>query len=213
MSTQGRSTVAIEGDEPDEVEEDAIDEPDEANEDEVEVEVEEKATLWLPIVQFALVGVAALALVFGLVSMWRASGHDESGVEQAEARDAVLITASDYIEKMNALDYRDVAGGLKKWEAITTGTLHDQITNTSPEDRQLLADQQKVSVGKVVDAAVVDIDGDTATVIAAVEVTVQDDTKPDEEPSVKRNRFAADLVKVGDKWLLETLDQVAVNLS
>ena len=48
-----------------------------------------------------------------------------------------------------------------------------------------------------------------------VEITVQDGSKgaDDAKPTVKRNRFAADLVKVGDDWLLESLEQVAVNIS
>jgi Mce-associated membrane protein len=38
-------------------------------------------------------------------------------------------------------------------------------------------------------------------------------TRSRAEPTVKRNRFAGDLVKVGDDWLLESLEQVAVNMS
>jgi Mce-associated membrane protein len=32
-------------------------------------------------------------------------------------------------------------------------------------------------------------------------------------PTVKRNRFTADLVRTGGTWKLESLQQVAVNLS
>ena len=65
----------------------------------------------------------------------------------------------------------------------------------------------------MVDAAIVDLTDDTATVIAAVETTVADGADAGAEPTVKRDRFTADLVKVGDDWLLEALVQVAVNLS
>jgi Mce-associated membrane protein len=57
------------------------------------------------------------------------------------------------------------------------------------------------------------LDGDSATVVASVEVTVQDDTKADATPTVKRNRFSADLVDVHGKWLVENLQQVAVDIS
>lgn len=160
-----------------------------------------------------LVAVAVLLLVASVFTWLRASNHDADMVEQAELRDTVLITATSAIETMNSLDYRDVAGSLQSWEEVTTGTLHDQVAGTTEEDQQLLADQQKVSTGTVKESAMVDLTDSTATVIAAVEVTVRDDSDPEAEPTVKRNRFAADLVKVGDTWLLETLEQVAVNMS
>jgi Mce-associated membrane protein len=160
-----------------------------------------------------LVGGAVLLLVASVFTWWRASNHDASMVEQAKVRDAVLITATGAIETLNSLDYRDVDGGLESWGKVTTGTLHDQLVNETPYYKEFLVDQQAITVAEVVDAAVVDLTDDTATVIASIEQTVRIDTGADAEPTVKRNRFAADLVKVGDEWLVETLDQVAVNVS
>ncbi|MFD1248683.1 hypothetical protein ACFQ3F_12860 [Nocardioides ginsengisoli] len=138
--------------------------------------------------------------------------------ERAVLRDRVLIAARHGIETMNTLDYRDLDGGLAAWADVTTGTLHDQLVSTSKPDRALLADQHASSVGTVLDAGVVDLDHDSASVIAAVEVTVTPADEPGDEPgdkaaakpTVKRNRFAADLVKVGGRWLLESLQQVSV---
>lgn len=160
---------------------------------------------------FLLPAAAALVMIAGLLVWWRAA-HDD-GLALADTRDAVLIAATSNIETMNSLDYRDVEGGLAAWSAVTTGTLHDQIAQISEEDRALLADQQKISVGQVVDAAVLDLDTAKATVVASLEVTVTDGLDPEAEPSVKRNRFSADLVLVGGDWLLERLDQVAVQVS
>ncbi|WP_182379653.1 hypothetical protein [Nocardioides sp. WS12] len=164
-------------------------------------------------VEWAVLVIAALILAAGLVSWLKAGDHDAKAVELAELRDTVLISARANIETMNTLDYRDVPGGLEKWQDVSTGTLKDQIAGTDEETRALMKDQGKVSSGKVVDAAVIDLTPSTATVIASVEVTVRDGADPDAAPTVKRNRFAADLVKVGGTWLLETLDQVAVDLS
>lgn len=161
--------------------------------------------------RYLLVGLAALVAIAGVFSWWQAS-HDEDRLA-AETRDTVLIEARQNIETMNTLDYRTVDDGVKAWSDVTTGTLRDQLAGVSAEDRKLLEEQQKISTGRVVDAAVVDLEGSSATVTAAVEVTVQDAAKPDSEPTVKRNRFSADLVKVGDRWKLESLQQVAVSLS
>lgn len=165
------------------------------------------------IVHLVVVGFALIAVVASGLYWWNSERHDAAEVAQAETRDGVLLAATSHIETMNTLDYKNVDEGLNAWSEVTTGTLHDRIAGTGKEDRQLLEDQKKVSEGKVVNAAVIDLDDDSATVIAAVEVTVHDDTKPDAEDSIKRNRFAADLVKVEGDWLLETLEQVAVSIS
>ncbi|MBM7516279.1 hypothetical protein [Nocardioides nitrophenolicus] len=163
-------------------------------------------------IELGLLVLAGVALAAGLVTWQRAGDHDAAAVRRAALRDAVLITARSHIETMNTLDHDDVDGGLEKWQDVTTGTLKDQIAATDAETRQLMAEQQMVSTGRVVDAAVLDLTASTATVVASVEVTVRDDADAAAAPSVKRNRFAADLVKVGDRWLLEGLDQVAVEI-
>ena len=166
------------------------------------------ARRWWPLL---LVTLAAAVAVSGLLMWWQA---DQDPLRaKAERRDAVLIDARHDIETMNTLDYRSVDEGVKKWSQVTTGTLRDQLAGVSADDRKLLAEQKKISTGRVVDAAVVDVDATSATVIAAVEVTVKDAAKPDSDPTVKRNRFSAQLVKVGGRWKLESLQQVAVSLS
>lgn len=159
----------------------------------------------------ALLALAVLIAAVGLFSWWRAA-HDD-GLAQGRDRDAVLIAATSQIATLNSLDYRHVDAGLARWRAVTTGTLHDQVGDVSAEERTLLADQKKISTGKVTDAAVLSLDEDTATVVAAVQVTVKDDLHPDQAATVKRNRFSADLVLVHGSWLVESLQQVAVSVS
>lgn len=154
--------------------------------------------------------VAALVLCSGLFAWWQTSNND--ALLKAQTRDAVLVAASQHIQTMNTLDYRLVDAGLKAWAAATTGTLHDQLTGIGAEDRKLLADQKKISTGTVIDAAMIKLDNTSATVIASVEITVKDDANPDAKATIKRNRFSADLLKVGGLWKLESLQQVAVNL-
>lgn len=159
----------------------------------------------------AVAVVALLVLVAGSFSWWRAD-HD-SDRALAQTRDAVLIAATSHIETLNSLDYQHVDAGLKAWGAVTTGTLHDQLSQVTADQRTLLEDQKKISTGKVVDAAVFSLSDDTATVLASVEVTVRDGLDKTAAPTVKRNRFKADLVDVHGRWLVESLQQVAVDIS
>lgn len=165
-----------------------------------------RPTLW----QWAALALGVLALGSGLLAWWLA-GNDET-VGLAAERDSALISARSAIEVMNTLDHRDIDGGLEAWAAVSTGTLHDQLVQVGEEERQLLADQGKVSTGKVVDAAVLSLDGGSATVIASIEVTVTDPTDPASEPTIKRNRLSADLVREAGDWKLEEIGQVAVDL-
>lgn len=164
-----------------------------------------------PGTHWALLGVGALVLVSGAL-MWTNNRADDAAVS-AESRDALVITAKRDIATLNSLDYRKVNDGLKAWADASTGTLRDQFRQIDDENRKLLTEQKKVTTGRVVDAAVTELSQDAGTVIAAVEITVRDDAKKGSEPSVKRNRFSADFVKVGDGWKLENLQQVAVNIS
>lgn len=154
---------------------------------------------------------AALVAASGLIAWWHTEADDKP--DPAATRDAVLIAAKQDIATMNTLDYRDIDGGLARWKSITTGLLHDQLSQVGPEDRRLLADQHKISTGRVVDAGVLELADGSATVIAAVEVSVRDGRKADAQPTVKRNRFSADLVRVGGSWKLESLQQVPVDVS
>jgi Mce-associated membrane protein len=159
----------------------------------------------------AVLAVAVIVAAAGLFSWWRAAHDDKLAL--ARTRDAVLIAATSHIETLNSLDYRHIDAGLAKWRQVTTGTLHDQLSQVSANEQKLLADQKKVSTGKVVDAAVFSLDGTSATVVASVEVSVKDELHPDQAATLKRNRFSADMVEVHGRWLVENLQQVAVNIS
>jgi Mce-associated membrane protein len=157
----------------------------------------------------ALVAAAAIFAGYALVS-WISAGNDDTA-HFAKARDAVLLDARQDIVVLNQLDYRNIDGGLKRWLDATTGDLHDQLANVSPADRKDISTAKKTSSGKVIDAAVTELDNraGTATVIATVETTVS----PSNGAPPKRNRFKATMARVDGGWKLSALDQVTVSMS
>lgn len=159
-----------------------------------------------------LVLVASLVVMVSGLIAWSRTGPSAAQL-RAQTRDVVLSAAKLDIATLNTLDYRTVKNGIAEWESRSTGKLHDQLAAVTPQEMQLLAEQKKISVGRVVDAGVLSLDNDTATVIASVEVTVKDATSPASTPTLKRNRFTADLTRVGGAWKLENLQQVPVNIS
>jgi Mce-associated membrane protein len=154
--------------------------------------------------------VAALAVfAYAWVSWQQADGDPERA--RAVLRDDALIQGIAAVETMNSMDHREVDAGLDAWRSVTTGVLHDQLVAIGDDERQLLVDQGKIATGRVVEAAITELSDRTATMVAAMEVSVADGEG--EEPTVKRNRFSADLVLVDSEWKLEELNQVAVSLS
>ncbi len=157
-----------------------------------------------------LVGLLVAGL--GLGAWWVT--QQDSVYTLAEERDVVTVEATRAVEVLNSLDHRDVEKGIAEWREVATGTLADQLGSVSEDEMTLLAEQQKISTGTVVDAAVLELDDDTATVLAAVEVSVVDDSDgaDDADPEVKRNRFSAELEKVDGEWKIASLQQVPVSL-
>ena len=156
-----------------------------------------------------LLAVSVVAVVVAFLS-WRDADGDPDR-DRAAMRDSALVEGTAAVETMTTMDGRDVEAGIKAWQAVSTGVLHDQLLSVGDDEEQMLADQDKIASGRVVQAALTDLTDRSATLIAAVEVTVRP-KDGSEDPAVKRNRFSADLVLVNGEWKIENLQQVAVNI-
>ncbi|MFT7870584.1 MULTISPECIES: hypothetical protein [Amycolatopsis] len=161
-------------------------------------------------VKLASVAVTAAAAVFAGWSgySWYSAAHATS-VTYGAARDEALTTGRTLVAELNTLDYHDVNGGLGKWLAASTGPLHDQLARTDETTKKTLAANATVATGRVVDAALSELDehAGTAKMLASVEITM---AKQGTAPAVKRNRFAAALSRTPDGWKLSALDQLPV---
>jgi Mce-associated membrane protein len=159
---------------------------------------------------WAFFAIAAVFLVLAFFA-WRQADTNPQRA-RADLRDSALVEGTEAIETMNSMDHRHVADGFRAWRAVSTGVLHDQLATVGSDEEQLVADQGKITSGHVVQAAVTELTDSTATVIAAVEITVRTDDDS-AKPTVKRNRFSADLVLIRGQWKVENLQQVAVTTS
>jgi Mce-associated membrane protein len=169
-----------------------------------------RRTPW-PLLASALVAVAALVFAAIAFGAWWHADHDDT-LKFAHNRDSVALAARQDIVVLNTLDYAKVDSGLQSWLSASTGTLHDQISQVSAADKKSITDAKTVTTGKVIDAAVTQLDdrAGSATVIAAVDVTV---TPPGGKAATKRNRFSATMTRVGTDWKISDLAQVPVSLS
>lgn len=155
-----------------------------------------------------MLGVVVAALVFasfGGWTWWQASGDDS--IAYANARDEVLSVARTQVATLTTLDAHDVDGGIDKWLTVSTGGLRDELAATDTKTRQALTSAGTVATGRVLDAAVSELDTRSGT--AKLLVSVEISTVKDGSPAVaKRNRFVAGMSRVDGAWKLSALDQV-----
>ncbi len=157
---------------------------------------------------WAVCAVAIVAVVLAFFS-WRSADNDPDRA-RADLRDKAVIQGTEAVETMNSIDYRDVASGVEAWQDVSTGVLHDQAGRDDPGGpASCWPTRRRSPPGGSSRRRSAILTDRTATLLVAVEVTVrgEDGTV---QPTVKRNRFAADLVLVKGTWKLENLAQVAV---
>ncbi|GAA4425565.1 hypothetical protein GCM10023148_28490 [Actinokineospora soli] len=157
------------------------------------------------VLAMALFAVALAFAVYGGVQWWSAS--TSTAADQAALRDEALRSATSAVEVFNTLDHRAVDEGLDRWQAVSTGPLADELAGSRESSRARIVEARTITEGKVVDAAVTELDParGTASVIASVEVVVTPDGGV---AATKRLRFAAELSRTDRGWLLSGIAQV-----
>jgi Mce-associated membrane protein len=183
---------------------DTIDEP-VAEPDAADKPASRWPTIALSVSIALVVAAAAVAVWFG-VAWFKASNDD--GIAFSGNRDEVDRVARAAIVTMNTLDYRKLDEGLSNWADATTGPLHDEITGLTQDKKKQLTDAKPVTSAKITSSAVKELDdrGGKATVIAAIEKTVQ---TANGKPQQTFQRISASLTRTKDGWKLDNLGPVA----
>jgi Mce-associated membrane protein len=155
-----------------------------------------------------MLGVVVAALVFAGWGGWTwLRAGDDDAIAYATTRDEVLSVARTQVATLTTLDAHDVDGGISKWLAVSTGGLRDELAATDAKTRKALTDAGTVATGRVLDAAVSELDtrAGTAKLLVSVEISSVQGGAP---PVAKRNRFVAGLSRADGGWKLSALDQV-----
>ncbi|MET0135570.1 MAG: hypothetical protein ABW215_18480 [Kibdelosporangium sp.] len=155
---------------------------------------------------FAVLLVTA-ATAFAAWAGWSWWQADDAAGAYAGSRQEVLEVGEQGIANLTTLDHSRVDEGLDRWLDSSTGVLRDSLVQGRDDSRKRLRDGKSTTVGKVVDAAVTELEATSAQVIAAVEITV---TPEGGSPAVKRNRFEAGLSRTDSGWKLSSLRTLEV---
>ena len=149
----------------------------------------------------------ACAGVVGGVDVYRTHGERaDAAVEQARYGD-VLAAATKEAEAVINLDYRHPRDSMATVAAGATGKFRRQYDTSSAGVTKVLLRNRSVMDGKVVSAGVVDLHGDSATVIAATSGTVAN-ARTHNKQVARSFRLRLHLVYTGGRWLTSDLEFV-----
>jgi Mce-associated membrane protein len=156
---------------------------------------------------FVLALLLACACVFGGVLAWQQHRDDQRAAEEQERYGDVLAAAHTEVTAFINIDYRNAQDSIDAVAAGATGDFAKQYDSSTAGVVKLLQREKSVMDGKVLWAGVVDVDEDSATVLAATTGTVAN-RSTDNRKVARLFRLQLDLQKVGDRWLTSNLEFV-----
>jgi Mce-associated membrane protein len=156
----------------------------------------------------AWAGLAVLAAVLGALSWWQAATDPD--VQLARTREIVLDAGSRALVDLNAIGRDDAAAGLDRWEHSATGQLLEDLRERREQNLAAVRDVGTSTTARLLGAAVteVNVEGGTARIIAALEVTV---TAADGQMTPKRTRLDAELARTPEGWKVSAVEVVGIS--
>lgn len=153
------------------------------------------------IAALAAVAVALLALAAFLGYEVRSHKLDD------QARQDAVTAARQSALNITSIGTQDFAADVAHVLDGSTGQFRQDFAGRTGELEGLLKDNQVSAEGRILDAAVVRSDRNSATVLVVVDSTVKNKAVPDGRVNSYRMRLQLDKVK--DRWLTSALDFVS----
>lgn len=122
------------------------------------------------------------------------------------ARDAALGAARQEALNLTSIDGKDIEADLKRVQDGATGGFATDFAQRAKDLKRVLTENAVVAEGRVIDAALVRGDLDTATVLVVVDSTVKNKAVPAGRANTYRMQL--DLERRGDRWLTSALQFV-----
>lgn len=146
----------------------------------------------------ALLGVLAVGgLVLSAVLLSRPS--------DAELRESAVAAATRYTEFLTTYDARTLEEDVARMAAVSTEEFAEEYRGTVEGLQARIAEQQATSTGSVVGSGVERLEGDTATVLVAVD---QEITAAGQEPRTEANRVRMRLVREDGSWVVADVERL-----
>lgn len=154
-----------------------------------------------------LVAVLFAASVVGGILAWQAREDRAAAATEQERYGEVLAAARAESEAFINIRYDDAQASIDRVAEGATGEFRDQYTSSSERVVEVLQKNESVMEGEVLYAGVVDVDGDSATVLTATAGTVAN-KQSDNQPVERDLRLRLELVHEDGRWLTSALEVV-----
>lgn len=161
----------------------------------------------LNIALYALALVLAWACVAGGVLVRHARDVARGDRVEQERYGAVLAAARAEAEAFINIRYDDAQSSIDKVASGATGSFRKRYDTSTKGVVEVLQQNRSVMDGRVLWAGVVDLDQDSATVIAATSGTVAN-VQTKGKPVARNFRLRLDLVRSDGRWLTADLESV-----
>jgi Mce-associated membrane protein len=150
---------------------------------------------------------AAVLVLLALATGFAAyKWHQASQTERAHA--AALAAARQFAVDFVSINAATVDRDLSRVQLGATGEFGDEYRSGMPQVRQAVLDNKVESGGTVLRAALVNGDGDSATVLVAVDATVRNVKTPDGRVAHYRIQLDLVLEEGSDRWRVSKLQFV-----
>jgi Mce-associated membrane protein len=123
-----------------------------------------------------------------------------------DARAAALAAARQEALNLTSIDGKDIDADLKRVQDGATGGFAKDFATRAKDLKSVLTANAVVAEGRVIDAALVRGDLDTATVLVVVDSTVKNTSVPAGRANTYRMQL--DLERHGGRWLTSALQFV-----
>lgn len=126
--------------------------------------------------------------------------------QRQDSRAAALVAARQEALNLTSIDTRDIDADLKAVLDGATGGFRTDFEKRSADLKKVLAENNVIAEGNVLEAALVRADDATATALVVVDSNVKNKAAPDGRANTYRMQL--ELEKHGGRWLTATLQFV-----
>lgn len=159
-----------------------------------------------PGVRLALAAVLAVLVVAGLVAGGLLGRRVLAERRSAAAGEDAVAAATQLAVNFTTLDYRTFDRDAQRVTDDAAGTFRKEFSAQTAELKQLVTSNKAVSKGKVLKAALVSHDADSARVLLVVDADVTNTAAT--TPVARHYRMQVDLTRSGERWLTDQLQFV-----
>jgi Mce-associated membrane protein len=152
-----------------------------------------------------LLGLGVLLALLALVAVVLGLRVQEARAAEDRREDA-LRYAKQMALNLTSISVQELDTDIEQVLDGATGEFEEDFARRSGNLREVLTTNEVVSEGKVLEAALVRSDEDTATALVVVDATVRNSQNP--QGGVNTYRMKLELERQGDRWLTSLLEFV-----